>query len=439
MTVRDEFFWLGEINKATLVINSRQGLLPMPIAEEAAKALREVLADGDADPTKRAKTYITFEPLMLKKADPVITLMHAGRSSQDMHATYRSAILRDHVLEVGDALNAVLETMTDLADKNRETVVPNYTNGVAAQPNSLAHYLLAFLAGFSRDAQKLRQFYVRLDRCPMGSTVLNGTCWPLDREAMCKRLGFEAVAENAYDATQIGQSDLPVEFASILTGICLHINVFLEDLMVQYAQARPWILLQEGGDNTYVSSAMPQKRNPGILNKTRGTASDVVGAMQTSFLRAHNLQLGMYDNKESVLEDCSGVFVKGVEMLQLMEQAFSLLKVNPARSLEELNSDWTTTMALAEALQRQFGIPFRIGHTFASQIVTYARARDLLPDNFPFEAAKEIFGNVTEQLEGKRLPFELTQEEFRTVLSPEHAVHSDVGAGSPLRQMFGED
>ena len=27
MTVRDEFFWLGEINKATLVINSRQGLL----------------------------------------------------------------------------------------------------------------------------------------------------------------------------------------------------------------------------------------------------------------------------------------------------------------------------------------------------------------------------------------------------------------------------
>lgn len=76
MTVRDEFFWLGEINKATLVINSRQGLLPMPIAKEAAKALREVLADGDADPTKRAKTYITFEPLMLKKADPVITLMH---------------------------------------------------------------------------------------------------------------------------------------------------------------------------------------------------------------------------------------------------------------------------------------------------------------------------------------------------------------------------
>ena len=323
MTVRDEFFWLGEINKATLVINSRQGLLPMPIAEEAAKALREVLADGDADPTKRAKTYITFEPLMLKKADPVITLMHAGRSSQDMHATYRSAILRDHVLEVGDALNAVLETMTDLADKNRETVVPNYTNGVAAQPNSLAHYLLAFLAGFSRDAQKLRQFYVRLDRCPMGSTVLNGTCWPLDREAMCKRLGFEAVAENAYDATQIGQSDLPVEFASILTGICLHINVFLEDLMVQYAQARPWILLQEGGDNTYVSSAMPQKRNPGLVNNCRTESSSVIGEAQAEFFRAHNLQSGMIDPKNQTLN--GALALHAVKVLTMFNRVLKAL------------------------------------------------------------------------------------------------------------------
>ena len=46
--------------------------------------------------------------------------------------------------------------------------------------------------------------------------------------------------------------------------------------MTQYAQSRPWILLQEGGDNTYVSSAMPQKRNPGLLNDTRSAASTAI-------------------------------------------------------------------------------------------------------------------------------------------------------------------
>ena len=430
MTVRDEFFWLGEINKAMLVINSRQGLLPMPIAEEAAKALREVLADGDADPTKRAKTYITFEPLMLKKADPVITLMHAGRSSQDMHATYRSAILRDHVLEVGDALNAVLETMTDLADKNRETVVPNYTNGVAAQPNSLAHYLLAFLAGFSRDAQKLRQFYVRLDRCPMGSTVLNGTCWPLDREAMCKRLGFEAVAENAYDATQIGQSDLPVEFASILTGICLHINVFLEDLMVQYAQARPWILLQEGGDNTYVSSAMPQKRNPGLVNNCRTESSSVIGEAQAEFFRAHNLQSGMIDPKNQTLN--GALALHAVKVLTMFNRVLKALVINKDRALEELNSDWTASQEVADRLMKEYGVPFRIGHHAASHIVSYARANNILPLDFPYAKMQEIYKEVIEKEFPEGDPkFPMSEEEFREALNPVSIVHNRKTLGGP--------
>lgn len=147
----------------------------------------------------------------------------------------------------------------------------------------------------------------------------------------------------------------------------------------------------------------------------------------------------MYDNKESVLEDCSGVFVKGVEMLQLMEQAFSLLKVNPARSLEELNSDWTTTMALAEALQRQFGIPFRIGHTFASQIVTYARARDLLPDNFPFEAAKKSSAMSPSSLKANDFRLNLHKKNSaRFYLRNMPSIRMSEPA-LPLRQMFGED
>lgn len=441
MSLRDEFFWLGEINKATLVINSRQGLLPMPIALEAAKALREVLAEGEADPTKRAKTYITFEPLMLKKAGPEITLMHAGRSSQDMHATYRSALLRDHVLEVYNALDTVKETLTALADKNRETVVPNYTNGVAAQPNSLAHYFLAFLAGFNRDAEKMRQFYARLDRCPMGSTVLNGTCWPLDRKAMAERLGFAAVAENAYDATQIGQSDLPCEFASILAGICLHINVFLEDLMVQYAQARPWILLQEGGDNTYVSSAMPQKRNPGLVNNCRTEASSVIGEAQAEIFRAHNLQSGMIDPKT---QGHNGALAQhAVKTLTMFNRVLNALVINKDRALQELNSDWTASQEVADRLMKEYGVPFRIGHHVASKMVGYARANNVLPLQFPHEKMREIYREVieTEYPEGDpELP--MSEQEFKDALNPVSIVHNRKTLGGPqpeeLQRMLAE-
>ena len=70
-----------------------------------------------------------------------------------MHATYRSAILRDDLLSLAEQLNRTSSTLVGLAERHAGTIVPNYTNGVAAQPNSYGHYLLGFAAGLDRDAQ----------------------------------------------------------------------------------------------------------------------------------------------------------------------------------------------------------------------------------------------------------------------------------------------
>jgi argininosuccinate lyase len=153
--------------------------------------------------------------------------------------------------------------MVALAEKHADTIVPNYTNGVAAQPNSYGHYLLGHAAGLDRDAQRMREAFARLDRSPMGTTVLNGTSWPLNRNRMASYLGFADTVDNAYDAGPDRSAELPVEVGALVTSIALHAGAFIEDVMTQYAQPRPWILLAEGGGNTYVSSAMPQKRNPG--------------------------------------------------------------------------------------------------------------------------------------------------------------------------------
>jgi len=95
---RDEFFWLGQINKATAVINTDEGLLDKAIAPRIAAGVARVIEEGSRPGGERPSTVITFEPLLIKAAGPEVTLLHAGRSSQDMHATYRAAILRDGVL-----------------------------------------------------------------------------------------------------------------------------------------------------------------------------------------------------------------------------------------------------------------------------------------------------------------------------------------------------
>ena len=275
-TGRDDFFWLGEINKATAVINTDEGLLDKSLTPLVYKGISQVLADGEKPGGKRPTLVITFEPLLIDAVGPKITLLHAGRSSQDMLSTVRAATLRDEMLTLADQLNKTTSTLVTLADKYKSTVVPNYTNGVAAQPNSYGHYLLGFAAGLDRDAQRIREAYARLDRSPMGTTVLNGTSWPLNRKRMADYLGFAATVDNAYDAAQISAVDQPVEAGAIVIAVALHTGSFVEDVMAQYAQARPWILLKEGGGNTYVSSAMPQKRNPGLLNSTRRDASSAL-------------------------------------------------------------------------------------------------------------------------------------------------------------------
>lgn len=208
------------------------------------------------------KSYIAYEPLLIAETSPAVTLIHAGRSSQDILSTQRTAILRDRTVQVAKAFDAVIGKLLDLAEANRHTIVPNYTNGVAAQPNSYAHYLLGITAAFLRDRERLNECLTRYNACAMGSTVLNGTGWPLNREAMAVRLGFPAPRRNAFDATCMSPADMPFELASINASAALHVGSFISDVMVQYAQPRPWILLQEGGENTYVSSAMPQSAIP---------------------------------------------------------------------------------------------------------------------------------------------------------------------------------
>jgi argininosuccinate lyase len=208
-TDRDEFFWLGEINKATVVINSDEGLLKKELTPGIAAALHKVINEGNQPDADRPSTVITFEPLLIKAGGIEVTLLHAGRSSQDMHATYRAAILREKLLELASQLNTTSRTLVELAAKHTETIVPNYTNGVAAQPNSYAHYLLGHAAGFDRDAQRIREAYARIDRSAMGTTVLNGTGWPLNRKRMADYLGFADIVDNAYDASQISSMEHP--------------------------------------------------------------------------------------------------------------------------------------------------------------------------------------------------------------------------------------
>ena len=435
---RDQFFWISQINKATFLLNSREGLLPAERAPEWARAQRRVIEKGNTPGNLRPRMYVRYEPLLVKEAGIDVTVYHAGRSSQDMHAVFERTMLRDEFLKVAEAMGEVRSALLSLAEANRETIAPCYTNGVAAQPSSLGHTWLGHLEGFSRDFENLREFYARLNRSPMGTCVLNGTCFPVNRRDMAAYLGFDGLVDNAYDAGQISTTDIMVEAALKLISPMLHVTQFIQDVMVQYAQPRPWILVSA----VYASSAMPQKRNPGSLIDVRRDANAVIGETQSVIFRAHDLTPGMYDAKDEHM-NCA-IYADAAAVLRAFAGVLRLLRVDAARAEEELNLDWTASQNVADVLMQRFGVPFRAGHHFASNLVTVARREGYTPKTLPFAVAREVYARMAAEPGMEDIPAELPLDEtgFRSALDPRSIVNARQSEGGPqpaeLERLFRE-
>ncbi len=422
---RDEFFWLSNINKATIVTNLSTGFLAANDAALFAKALSNVIKQGQQKGGERPNAALRYEPLLIKEAGYDITAIHAGRSSQDIHATFRAAILRDDLLSLAKELNDVMQSLLNLASEHVDTIVPSYTNGVVAQPTTYAHYLLGFYKAFERDAERIRQVYDRFNKCAMGTTVLNGTSWNLDRGKMSDYLGFADIVENAYDAAQLASVDNPIEVGAVVQGIAIHIGLFVEDLLPQYSQTRPWILLDRGA--TYASTAMPQKRNPGVINDTRMKASQALSAGFSVAITAHNITPGMPDPKS--VADNKRMVCSALDALKSLGNVISSLNINKSRALEEVNSDWVSSQELADILMRDYSVSFRLGHHYASKLVDYGRSKNIKPLDFPYSEAKKIYKDImNEHNIDMELP--LSEKSFNDALNPVYVINNRATKGS---------
>ncbi len=424
----DTFAVLNELNKASTVMVVEQGIVPRPLGTQIAQGLEKVIVDGEKPGAKRPGDYLAWEPLLIAYAGPDATRMHSGRSRQDILPVTTRIMLRARTLDLLDAMNAARGRMLETAGKHAATIVPGYTNGVQAQPTTYGHYLLGFAGAFDRDAERLRQAYARLNLNPLGVAVYGTSSFPVSRPRLAELLGFDGNVENGYDAAQISTADVAAEMNAVASISALGVGALVQDIHTQYHQVVPWLLIEEGAQ-THTSSIMPQKRNPTILNNTRLSASVVIGQAQAYTIVAHNVTPGMPDYKRE--QTYVGV-ESATTMFNNVKTLFENLAINPARALAEVNAEYSTTTELADVLQREADIPFRVGHHFASELVTFGRARGLKPSEIRFEDAVRIWGEAGKKYQlPEQSKFPLTEKRFRESLSAEGMVSAAKGLGGP--------
>ena len=415
---RDEFYYLGEMNKASSVMVVEQGIVPATLGKAIADSVSQVIADGDKPGAKRPGDYLDLEKLLIAAGGPDVTRMHSGRSRQDIGATRNRLFQRAQVLTTLAALNNARATLLDFAAKSPDAIVPAYTVGVQAQPISFGHYILAYVEALERNAERLRRAYANVNTSPLGAAALGTSSFPVNRRRLAELLGFDGIVENSLDANQISPIDTGVELVSVASAGALTVGTFISDLEAQYRMTTPWLTLEEG-ELTGTSSIMPQKRNPNALHNVRVTASEVLGVSTTYLFKAHNVPHGLSDYKGGEPVEALNRMAR---MLNGLTAVVKQLNFNAKRALEEVNADYSTTTELADVLQRDADVPFRVGHHFASDLVTFGRSKNLRPIDIPYDQAKRIYTEAAKSFKMTNAQLPLGEAQFRKSLTPENMV-----------------
>jgi len=431
----DSFPIMIQLNQAQLVMLVETGLMEKPLARDIARAMRTVVAEAARPGVKMSGDYLALEKKLVELAGPRASTIHMGRSRIDLGATTERMVLRDELLAVYVQMLAAREGLLKMASANVRTIIPGYTHAVQAQPTSLGHYLSALAGVLERDAERVRGAYGRVNQSPLGSAAFGTSGFPLNRRRLAELLGFPTVVENSYDATGHGTVDTKAEVAAALAISALSLGRFAQDLVIQYGDPSPGMLLTE--KMTGHSSIMPQKRNPGIIERLRYSASAVAGDAQAVWMVAHNTPVGdVGDVRANLLRRAVMVTDGAKTMYAALRDIMAGLVVRPERTLAEVDADYSTMTELADTLLREARVPFREGHHFASELTSYGRARGKKPKDLSYEEAGEIYTKVI----GSKIP--ITERQFRDSLDPVRMIENRKGQGGPqpaeVERMLGQ-
>ncbi len=207
--------------------------------------------------------------------------LHTGRSRNEKIATDLRLFVRQSIdrlqNQIADWIEAILTRAEAAGNASSPLAMPAYTHLQPAEPVLVAHWLLAYVEMFLRDASRLADCRKRANLCPLGSGAVAGATLTLHRQAMAAELGFEGPTANSIDATS--DRDFAIEFAAALSMLVLHLSRWAEEMILFSTPAYGFVELPEPYSTG--SSAMPQKKNPDLLELVRGKAARVMGCAST--------------------------------------------------------------------------------------------------------------------------------------------------------------
>jgi argininosuccinate lyase len=344
------------------------GLLTPAEADQISTALDEI---GEAIEAGKMEYSISLEDIhthieraLIAKLGDVGRKLHTARSRNDQIVTDVKLWVRDAIDDLDGLLKDLQKAFVDSADRERDMVIPGYTHLQRAQPVLAAHYFLAYAEKFQRDRERLADGRKRVNVLPLGAAALAGTSLPIDRESVRQKLGFDSVARNSLDVSS--DRDFLIEFVFDLSLIATHLSGWAEEWVIWSTTEFNFLDLPDAFCTG--SSIMPHKKNPDVLELTRGKSARVIGCLQQLFVLLKGLPLAY---NRDLQEDKTALFDAFDTVAGMLAVAAPLVAQTKLRRdaiaarIEEGFLDATTLMEFFIAK----GVPMRSAHEAVGKLV----------------------------------------------------------------------
>ena len=412
-----------EMHYAHLVMLTDQGIVSRDDAHAIRVALdsiletdiRKVVYDGTYE-----DLFFYIERFVEQACGPdVAGRLHTARSRNDIDMTLYRMRQRERILGIVEGTIALRRALMDVADRHRDTVFAMHTHTQPAQPSTVAHYLLAAIEQFGRDATRLEAAFASTNRNPLGACAITGTGFPIDRRRTSELLGFDEPTRNTYGS--IATVDYVLESLGATSVLLVGMGRVVQDLLLWCTMEFQYLRLPDGF--VQGSSIMPQKRNPVGLEHARAITSRALGQAMGVTVAVHNTPFGdIVDTEDDLQPLIDGAFRDADRAVRLVAAAMTGADVNVEMMHSRAGAHWITITELADTLTREHDLAFRHSHSIASRLI---RRRSELPD----ESLQAALAAASADVLGAPLVYD--EERLIELLSPEHFVKVRTTWGGP--------
>ncbi|MEM2051169.1 MAG: argininosuccinate lyase, partial [Thermoproteota archaeon] len=331
---------------------------------EALKRLRdEGLSQIDLE--KYEDVHELIESYVVKQAGiEVGGLVHTARSRNDQVVTAVRLKTRREVLSIMGELLELEEALLKKAGETVDVVFPFYTHLQQAQAAPLSHYFLGYFDMFLRDFNRLSESFKRVNLNPLGSVAIVGSSLKIDRALTTRLLGFDGVLENSFDA--VSSRDFALEVVSNLNILMLNLSRIMEDLIIWLSSEYGFFTLPD--ELAFPSSAMPNKKNPCILELTRARTGRVFSSLAQLSMVCKAVPSGYVRDLQETKPPLIEAIETTREAIRIVRIVLENIKENRDR-IRSLTEPSIIALDIAERIVEEARVPFRLAHRLVGEMV----------------------------------------------------------------------